>query len=179
MKLLVFIAAILAIASCTRMHSTGFHRNMMDMHKFLRHLDEADEGFPEFDPNEIEGWEEMSAEDQTAIKEFYESMKELAEAFSQLDMELEALNDAIDEPERRRMEEVDEKGEKAQGVIGVKEHLAYLAEPVFTDTIYGQPHPATFVQSPHFAPQIHHAAPAHIPFAPPIRPPTPIVAVEP
>ena len=70
------------------------------MYDFSRHLSDT-EDFPEFDSNEIEGWEEMDSEDQLAIREFYESMKELAELLNELDFEIEEDN----EEERRSLYE--------------------------------------------------------------------------
>lgn len=61
----------------------------------LRALQSEDE-FPAWDPNEIEGWDEMSPEDQKEVKDMYDALKELFDS-------LEELAAAFDEPQRRRL----------------------------------------------------------------------------
>lgn len=60
----------------------------MDIRHKYRMLKEE---FPPFNPKEIEGWDTMGKEDQEAVKNFYNAMKELATAFDQLDRDLEGI----------------------------------------------------------------------------------------
>ena len=42
----------------------------------------------DFNPASIDGWDQMSAEDQQTVREFYSVMREIADAYKQLDEEL-------------------------------------------------------------------------------------------
>ena len=67
----------------------------------------------------------MSKDDQDAIKTFYNSMKELAKAFEQLDRDLEGIN--TNHHLRRVLSEtIDTKPATRD----------YLQQPKFNDTIY-------------------------------------------
>ena len=61
---------------------------MMDIWSKYRMLKEE---FPPFNPKDIEGWDKMNKDDQEAVKNFYNAMKELATAFDQLDWDLEGI----------------------------------------------------------------------------------------
>jgi hypothetical protein len=77
------------------------------MKSFFRHLHDETEDFPEWKPDDIEGWEDMSKDEQGELKEFYDSMKDLFEALSKMeDIELEALDkDAPKEEEKEEKKE--------------------------------------------------------------------------
>jgi ferric-dicitrate binding protein FerR (iron transport regulator) len=65
-----------------------------------------DDEFPEWNTDEIEGWDDMTPEEQKEVKDMYDSLKELYDALNEL---AEALDDIPDERRRRQLRAVKRK----------------------------------------------------------------------
>ena len=59
--ILIFLGMLVASRAYS-FHAAGGHRNMKSAQEGSRYLQEVDD-FPEFDPVDVDGWEDMTKED--------------------------------------------------------------------------------------------------------------------
>ena len=98
MKIFVCLLALLAI---TTAFETEGYSSAPGAVTYLRNLKAAasnDEGFPAWNPKEIEGWDKMNKTEQAEVKQFYDSLKELYDALDALDKELDKLDSPKGKP---------------------------------------------------------------------------------
>lgn len=63
----------------------GFNNDVATLYRHMQSATDQGESFPSWDPKEIDGWDQMTPDDQKQIKEFYDSFKKLYENLSALD----------------------------------------------------------------------------------------------